>query len=186
MAHSSDLFQSRRRSNSMALAAFQITKSERRKSELSTVREGSSPTTVFTIGYERRDGEELVGRLREYGIDVLVDVRERPFSRKPDFRRNALEQRCAESGIEYQSWTRLGSTASQREIHASGDLSTFMSRFRTFAKRGRGDELDALAELAKRSTIALICYERAHAECHRCVVSELLADRLDATIVAIE
>lgn len=181
----SDLFKSRRQSNQDALSAFAIIDTERRSQEILTVREGKTKTTIFTIGYERRDGDELISKLIDHAVDVLIDVRERPFSRKPDFRRAALSGLCQQAGIDYQSWTRLGSTASQREIYASGDLAEFMRRFRSFAKRGRSTELDELALLAQKKTIAMICYERCHRECHRSILAELLTDRIDATIVAI-
>ena len=186
MSSYSKLMADRRAANARGLSAFGTGPSTPSGARVVTVREGTARTTIFTIGYERRDGDDLVSRLREFDVDILVDVRERPFSRKPDFRKNALQARCEEQGIEYQSWPRLGSTASQRELHASGEISAFMSRFRSFARRGRAEELGSLASLAQNRTVALICYERCHADCHRSVVSELLAERIDASIVAIE
>lgn len=42
-----------------------------------------------------------------------------------------------------------------------------------------------LCELVQRTIVAMMCYERAHHECHRSVISELLVEKLDAKIVAI-
>jgi uncharacterized protein (DUF488 family) len=149
------------------------------------VRQGNG-IRIFTIGYEQRNGEECIASLLEAGVDTLVDVRERPFSRKPDFRKAAIDDRCRAAGLAYESWPRLGSTAHQRkQLWETRDFRTFARRYRDFARRRRAAELDGLAGLAARKTIALICYERAHEECHRSIVADLLADRLDATIVAI-
>jgi len=149
------------------------------------VRSGSTGT-IFTIGYERRSLEDLIAHLRDAGVTRLVDVRERPMSRKPDFRKNILAAACEQAGIAYESWPRLGSTAAQREkLKTTGDVSHFMSRFRDFARRGRRAELEALSHLAQREPIALLCYERAHDECHRAVVADLTAEQTDASIVAI-
>ena len=45
---------------------------------LRTVREGNGGR-IFTIGYERRDGNELVSLLRGAGVEMLADIREKPF-----------------------------------------------------------------------------------------------------------
>lgn len=149
------------------------------------VRKGNG-IRVFTIGYEQRSGEECIASLVEAGVDTLVDVRERPFSRKPDFRKTAIEQRCRAAGLAYESWPRLGSTAHQRkQLWETRDFRTFARRYRDFARRRRAAELDQLAAVAAKRTIALICYERAHETCHRSIIADLLADRLDATIIAI-
>ena len=40
---------------------------------------------AYTIGYEGRELEEFVARLREQQVEVLIDIREKPASRKPGF-----------------------------------------------------------------------------------------------------
>jgi len=124
--------------------------------------------------------------LIDAGVDVLVDVREKPMSRKVDFRKGALSERCAAAGILYVGETRLGSTAGQREgLHESGDLSAFFRKYRAFARRYRREALAEIADVCLTKTVALMCYERAHDECHRMVVADLLADMTDLSVVAI-
>lgn len=149
-----------------------------------TIMEGRGPT-VYTIGYERRDGEDLIARLLDAGVKVLLDVRERPFSRNPDFRRGKLERFCKEAGVGYESWPDLGSTDHQRtQLRAEGDFAHFRKRFRETVKRRPG-VFDRLADIVSRETVAMLCYERAHEECHRCILAELLHAEIDATVVAI-
>lgn len=180
-----DRYSERRRANANALKAFGLAGESERDSIYRDIRVGSGPT-VFTIGYERRDSEDLVSRLLDAGVDILVDVRERPFSRKPDFRRGPLERACANAGIEYESWSSLGSTGHQREIlRSSGDFGLFRKRFRELVRRSRMDDIEELAELAEVKSIALICYERCHEECHRSIVAEFVSEVCDASIVAI-
>ena len=176
----------RRRANAKAIAALGAKSSVETSRALERkVREGNG-TTIFTIGYERRTGEGLVAELRDVGVDLLIDVRERPISRKADFRKAVLERLCDTVGLSYESWPRLGSTGHQRrQLRETGHLGEFRRRYRDFAQRGRHDVLDRLAEVAKQNTIALICYERVHEECHRSIVADLVADRIDATVVAI-
>lgn len=176
----------RRASNAKALAAFGVATSAGDSGTLyRTIREGKK-VTLYTIGYEKRDGEDLIAALRDAGVEHLADVRDKPISRKPDFRASALRALCEDAGIEYGPWTDLGSTEAQREqLHASGDLEHFHKTFRAYAKRSLTEPLNKLAAVSKTRVVALMCYERAHEECHRSVVAELVADRIGAGITAI-
>lgn len=176
----------RRASNALALTAFGTAHAPMDDDQPRLVEDGDGPV-VFTIGYERRSVEEFFGALVSAGVKTLVDVRERPLSRKPGFSRKKLEQACFDNGIAYVSNSRWGSTASQRErLKETGDFSVFKSRFRSLMKRSRVEEIHALLEIANQSTIAMMCYERLHCECHRSVLATLLAEAGDAKIVAIE
>lgn len=179
-------FAKRRDANGAALSAFGMAQPQAlAASSYREVRPGSGPV-IFTIGYEKRDSDGLISCLRDAGVDVLVDVRERPFSRKVDFRRGPLQAACEQAGIEYEAWTALGSTGHQRDaLRESGDFSVFRKRFRELVKRGRTEEIEALAELASNRQVALICYERCHDECHRSIVAEFVAALIDGAIVAI-
>lgn len=49
-------------------------------SYLPTNRSKQMPGTVFTLGYQLRDSNEFVSILRSAGVDIVVDVRELPWS----------------------------------------------------------------------------------------------------------
>lgn len=189
MSLSSEL-NKRREANAKAIAAFGVAIDRGHVGVVGggvvrTLREGKK-VTIYTVGYERRDGEELMSVLRDQGVRALADVRQRPMSRKPDFRATALKGFCVEAGIEYQPWPMLGSTVEQRDqLLASGDFRKFATQFRAYAIKTMGPDLQRLAESAKRTPTALLCYERLHEDCHRSVVADLIADELDASIVAI-
>ena len=176
----------RRATNAKALAALGFAASTGRSaSYLRTIREGNS-VTIFTIGYEKRTSEDLIAQLRDAGVVILADIREKPISRRAEFRGEALRAACETAGIGYEAWPQLGSTESQRDdLHESGDIEAFHKRFRTYAKRHLMPEIKRLAKEALHQPIALFCYERAHAECHRMVIAELLADEIKAGITAI-
>lgn len=176
----------RRLRNKRGLAAFGIDAGKPAGSgRFRTVREGKG-ATVYTIGYERRTGEELIDVLVDAGVEVLVDVRERAMSRRVDFRGEALRTRCEASGIDYLAMPGLGSTPALRDaLKASGDLDTFRAAFRRHSQEHQAKELRQLCGLVIERAAALICYEREHEECHRSIVAELVADKLDATVVAL-
>ncbi len=176
----------RRSDNAKALAAFGISASTKTGNGVyRVVREGKS-VTVFTVGYEGRTGEDLMAILVDAGVHHLADIRHKPVSRKPDFRANALKALCEDSGIEYGAWSNLGSTETQRDkLHATGDIDRFHKTFRAYANRYLDEPLDKLARVAKRKSVALLCYERSHDDCHRSTIADLIADRVNACVTAI-
>lgn len=176
----------RRAHNAKKIAGFGISNPITEGGSIKTVREGSS-VTIFTVGYERRDADGLISVLRDQGIKVVADIRERPVSRKPEFRAAALRELCEAGGIEYQAWPSLGSTSEQRdELQASGDFRKFAKTFRDYANQTMRPDLARLAASARLTPTALLCYERLHEDCHRSVIAELIAEDINATIVAIQ
>jgi uncharacterized protein (DUF488 family) len=184
-----DLFseiEKRKAANARKLAGLGVASAMTNGGSVKIVREGSS-LTIFTIGYERRDGEGLFSVLRDQSVRAVADIRERPVSRKPEFRAAALRDLCETAGIEYQPWPMLGSTAEQRdELQASGDFRSFADRFRDHAMQTMQADLARLAEGVKRIPTALLCYERLHEDCHRSVIAELVAEGINATVIAIQ
>jgi uncharacterized protein (DUF488 family) len=139
---------------------------------------------VFTIGYEKRNGEELINLLLDHKVEVLADVREKPMSRKPDFRGGVLKASCERAGILYQGWPALGSTQKQRDyLHETGNFAMFARRFRAYAKRALSAEILRLAGVVGERRVALLCYERCHDECHRSIVADMLATKLGVAII---
>src|SRR5918992_1187567 len=60
---------------------------------------------VFTVGHGARPAEGLLAVLRDAGVELLVDVRRYPGSRRhPQYGRAALAGFLAEAGIEYEWW----------------------------------------------------------------------------------
>jgi len=58
--------------------------------------------TIFTIGHSNHSLEVFINLLQSHKIDVLVDVRSKPFSRfSPQFNKDGLEKAVRASGIKY-------------------------------------------------------------------------------------
>ena len=59
--------------------------------------------TVFTVGHSTRSGEEFVEILKAHRVEVLVDVRSFPGSRRyPQFNRAALSESLEKAGIDWK------------------------------------------------------------------------------------
>ena len=176
----------RRAMNAKALSAFGLCPRQSQAGLcMRTIREGAGPT-IFTIGYERRDGDELISLLLDAGVEMLVDIREKPISRKPDFRPAALQARCQVVGIDYEQMPELGSPENARKtLDETGDIEAFRRRFAAYVRKHLNTPLDHLTELAKARPVALLCYERCHEDCHRSIIADSVADRLKGGVVAI-
>lgn len=131
----------------------------------------------YTVGYEGRAVEAFVEGLVARGVEVLVDVRELPVSRKPGFSKSKLARHVSEADIEYLHLRSLGSPRdSRRRLKESGDFDSF-SREYTDHLRMNAEDVELLLELilgGKRA--ALMCFERDHTRCHRTLLAQELLD----------
>ena len=65
--------------------------------------------TLYTIGHSTRSFDELLSALKAHGIEMLVDIRAFPMSRRlPHFNRESLESSLPKQGIRYIWMKALG------------------------------------------------------------------------------
>jgi uncharacterized protein (DUF488 family) len=135
-------------------------------------------STIWTIGYEKATVEGVVGALAEAQVEVLADIRYLPLSRRPGFSKSALAAAATEGGIAYRHFKHLGTPADGRAAARRGDHAE-LSRIYS-GQLELPEALAAMAELralAGEKRVALLCYERDAATCHRSLLVEaLLAD----------
>lgn len=55
---------------------------------------------IFTIGYEGATQAEVIAALSAAGVELLIDVRAVPLSRRPGFSKNVLASGLREAGID--------------------------------------------------------------------------------------
>jgi uncharacterized protein (DUF488 family) len=136
---------------------------------------------ILTIGYEGASLADFLTTLKAAGVQLLLDIRELPISRRKGFSKSALSAALVEAGIEYSHERALGSPREIRyRLREDGDLARFFSDFREYLATQR-PLLDSLARTTT-GAVALLCYERNHAECHRSVVADALARRAQSTV----
>ena len=131
---------------------------------------------AYTIGYEGWGLEEFVARLREQHVEVLIDIREKPASRKPGFSKTPLREALEEAGIEYVHVKALGSPSAIRyEYKNGGDKGSFFRAYRTYLKT-QVDQLRTVLDAVREKTCCLMCLERHAMDCHRSAVSDMLKE----------
>ena len=140
---------------------------------------------LHTLGYEKRSLEEFLALLRQAGIDVVVDVRDTPWSHKPGFSRQPLSVALADAGIEYVHARFAGNPKALRSIASDN-----AEAIRLYADHLRQrpeilDQLDTLLEplLANDQRVCLICFERDPRHCHRGVLSASWTARHGAAVL---
>jgi uncharacterized protein (DUF488 family) len=138
-------------------------------------REGRS-SNFFTLGYQSHNIRTLLAVLSQNEVNVLVDVRQNPVSRKSGFSKGKLEQSISRSGIEYVHFPCLGTPPRIRKLYSkSGDADKALGEYRKHLQT-RGKCLQSLARIAKSKHICLMCLEADHSSCHRSVIAEKLME----------
>ena len=138
--------------------------------------------TVFTIGYEGMSIHEFLLRLSEHRIEIVVDVRELPLSRKPGFSKTALANSLNVAGLEYVHMVELGCPKPVRDgYRADGDWRRYTEGFLKHLKK-QEDAIAELSQLAASSNCVLLCYEADFNYCHRSMVAEALRKHCGANI----
>ena len=134
---------------------------------------------LFTIGYEGADPERFFGTLQDAGVTLLADVRAVALSRKRGFSKAALRTALENQGIAYRHFMELGTPKAGREAARAGDAATLTRIYcdEVLASETAREAMDALADLASRQPVCLLCFERDPALCHRRLLAERLAPR---------
>ena len=140
--------------------------------------------TIWTIGYERLLPPELVSELLAAGVQRVVDVRQRPQSRRPGMSKTRLGDLLRDHGIAYEHRKALGTPPDLRHDFHAGRIERARADYRAHVEATAPDELAALAgELEHGPRTALLCLEQDPASCHRRVLCEALAERLPRLVV---
>ena len=127
---------------------------------------------VLSVGYERRTIEEFIELLVDHKVVKVLDVREKPASRKPGFSKRSLEEHLERAGIEYLHLRSAGNPFRALKADVERCLQLYESHL---CKNPEAVEL--LAAELEDETVAVLCYERAHECCHRSVLLDALAKR---------
>lgn len=133
--------------------------------------------TIWTIGHSTHSIEELVSMLHSFNIDIVVDVRSYPGSRKfPQFNKEALEISLPENKIQYFHLKKLGG---RRKVKPESKNTSW----RHIAFRGYADYMETdvflegikeLIDIAQKGRTAYMCSEAVWWRCHRSMISDYL------------
>lgn len=134
--------------------------------------------TLFTIGYEKARLADVVAALAAAGVATLIDVRDRPISRRPGFSKRQLAAALEEAGLRYLHLQALGTPPEGREAGRRREWPRFWEIVEARLASAEAElALQQAAQVAGGSASCLLCYEADWHYCHRRRVAEILADR---------
>lgn len=136
---------------------------------------------IFTVGHSTHSAGQFAQLVASQGIDLVVDVRRFPTSRRhPHFARANLERDLrTRAGADYLHLPQLGGR--REPLPDSPNLGLVSPQFRGYADHMLSDEFgEACAqvlELADQRRLALMCAEGDWRRCHRQLVADALLVR---------
>ena len=135
--------------------------------------------TIYTIGHSTRTIKEFIALLTAHRVEILVDIRSFPMSRRlPHFNRENMERSLTNDGIEYLWMKDLGGRR-KRELKDSPNTALRNESFRNYADYMLTlqfqSAIDKLLQLAAGKRVAIMCAEALYFRCHRMLVSDFLA-----------
>ncbi len=134
----------------------------------------SAAFTLFTVGYQGHSIETFLDLLLAHGVAQLIDVRQLPFSRKPDFSKKRLTAHLASVEIGYTHLAQLGTPEPLRdEVRHTHDFGAFFAAMDALVA-AQPEAVQAALDITRSQPAALLCFEANPAECHRLSVAQAI------------
>jgi uncharacterized protein (DUF488 family) len=134
--------------------------------------------TLYTLGYEKTRLDAVLAALTAARIANLIDVRDRPISRRPAFSKRQLAAGVEEAGMRYFHLQTLGTPPEGRLAGRRREWDRFWGIVEQKLTRPEAElALAEAAEIARAAPSCLLCYESDWRICHRRRVGEMLAQR---------
>ena len=140
---------------------------------------------IYTVGYEGLALDEFLQQLRRAQVQIVVDVRDVPLSRKRGFSKTALAAALDAAGIKYLHVRSLGCPKLIRDQYrANRNWKVYTAAFMDHLGK-QGVAVSELAAVCKGSSAALLCYEADAGFCHRTYVARAAAAIVGSSVIHI-
>ena len=129
-----------------------------------------------TVGYESCDILPFVTYLKSQKVDLVIDIRKNPLSRKKGFSKNKLAENLKTKKIQYLHMPGLGVPSAWRKL-AKAHFISREKMFNDYVKKIlplQKNDLTEILRLAKINSVTLLCYEADALDCHRNYVAKNL------------
>jgi uncharacterized protein (DUF488 family) len=137
--------------------------------------------TVYTIGHSTREIEEFIRLLKENNIELLIDVRRFPGSKRyPQFNEGNLQHSLNDIGINYRHMEVLGGRRDKPKENSKNDgwKSNGFQAYADYINTTEVQEtIDKLADLSRKKAFTLMCAEAVYWKCHRQLIADALIAR---------
>jgi uncharacterized protein (DUF488 family) len=138
---------------------------------------------LYTAGYEGRVQNDLLDVLEANGVQVLLDVRAVPMSRKPGFSKRILGASAEARGIRYCHIPALGTPKPGRQAARAGRADEMAAIFNAHMEGHAAQSgLTEATRLATSHATCLLCFERDPHFCHRRIVADMIQSQTGTQI----
>ena len=138
---------------------------------------------LATIGYEQSTLDEVIGRLKRAGVQIVIDVHAVASSRRAGFSKTLLAATLGEAGIDYLHLRDLGTPKPGRQAARAGRIGEMQQIFRAHLEEPAAQvQLARACEVAQDRPAALLCYEAEAPCCHRAIVADLIRERIGCEV----
>ncbi len=137
---------------------------------------------MYTIGYEGDSSDKFIHKVLKEKIDIVIDIRQNPVSRKPGFSKQALSSLLKDYKVGYLHVQELGTPTPLRDfLKETNDYDAFFEKYKDFVMEYKETIFD-LVDLAKKYRICLLCFENDVHFCHRSVIAGLIEEFSDKSV----
>jgi uncharacterized protein (DUF488 family) len=134
--------------------------------------------TLYSIGYQKTLLPEVIATLSAAGVATLIDVRDRPLSRRPGFSKRQLAAAIEAAGMRYVHLSALGTPPEGRLAGRHREWDRFWAIVDEKLARPEAElDLRRAAQIAAAAPGCLLCYEADWRVCHRRRIAEILEAR---------
>jgi uncharacterized protein (DUF488 family) len=163
------------------------TKSERSDLLPNTLpRPNPAPPAVYTAGYEGKSVDAFLDDLLKKGIQMVIDVRANPVSRKYGFSGARLGEICNKLGLEYRHEPALGIPSAERTgLAGFASYQRLLERYERATLPERSAEVEAVGRLMRQKASVLLCVEKDVRCCHRSRLANAVAKATGMEVVHI-
>jgi uncharacterized protein (DUF488 family) len=153
------------------------------KEQLAKVKPSNDVHALYTIGYEGKKFEEYLNQLIKNDIKVLVDVRKNAHSMKYGFSKTTLQKAIENLGMKYLHMPNLGIESENRQtLQTKADYDALFAKYDK-ALTSKMQDLEYLhAILNDNERIAITCFEKDVAYCHRGVITKKMKKKYNVEI----
>jgi uncharacterized protein (DUF488 family) len=138
---------------------------------------------LATIGYEDAVLPDVIGRLKQAGVEIVLDVRAVAASRRAGFSKTLLSASLNEAGIDYLHLRALGTPKPGRQAARAGRIGEMHRIYHEHLEEPQAQlELAEAVRVAAARPAALLCYEADAAGCHRRIVADLIREKLGCEV----
>lgn len=139
----------------------------------------------MTIGYEGLSVQQLLEILIDNRVQVLVDVRESPISRKAGFSKSSLALAVRRCNIEYIHIPELGCPRQIRYAYrADSDWERYEKQFTRYLDT-QDAAISDLIKQAQKARCCLMCFEANPRFCHRSLIARRV-ERMASWDIAVD